>query len=293
MWEYRKDKVQLKNLSLFSAISIAYFILIVWVVMPALNTSSSYAHFDFNHFGGSPKLIIANFFSHPISFIQDFFSNHTQNPYGNYVKPELLIFLLFSGGLFAIYKFQYLWMMIPILMQKFMHDNLNMWGVGFHYNIEFAVILTLAVFTVIWQIKNRSLKQILLYVSIILSVAVTIRSMDYTKGYNDKKRLRFYQVSHYKKDYNVKEVHQALNEIPKEAVVSAIPVYTPHLALRDKLYTLPCIKDAEYIVFSRLEKMFPYPDAYYSSVCDSLLLDSNWVIDTQIDEFYILRKKNH
>jgi len=293
MWEYRKDKVQLKNLAIFSGISISYFILIIWVIIPAFSTSSAYTHFDFTHFGDSPKGIIANFFTQPISFIQDFFINHTANPHGNYVKLELMIFLLLSGGIFAIYKFQYLWMMIPIIMQKFMHDNLLMWGVGFHYNIEFALILTLAVFTVIWRIKQNHIKQILLYSSLFLSIAITIRSMDYTKSYNDKKRLRFYQASHYKKDYDVKSIHQALKEIPKEAVVSAIPVYTPHLALRENIYTLPCIRDAEYLVFSQAEKMYPYSDEKYLSLTNIWLADSTWVIDTQIDDFYILKKKEH
>jgi uncharacterized membrane protein len=291
MWEYRKDKVQLKNLAIFSTISIAYFILIVWMVMPALSSSSSYAHFDFTHFGASPTLIIANFFSSPISFIQDFFSNHSQNPHGYYIKTELLLYLLLSGGIFAMYKFQYFWMMIPIIMQKFMHNNINMWGVGFHYNIEFTVILTLAVFTVLWRIKQPSLRQILLFTSLLLSITITIRSMDSTLGYNDKKRLRFYQAQHYEKGYNVKEVHQALNEIPKDASVSAISVYTPHLSLRDNLYTLPCINDAEYIVFSTSEKMFPYSEEEYLSFTSNLLVDSAWVINKQINDFYILKKK--
>jgi uncharacterized membrane protein len=290
LWEYRKQKKALLHLSFLSIFSIFYFILIVFVLMPSMSSDNTYPHFNYSYFGDSPLAVIQSFFRQPLSFLQLLFSNHLLHPEANFVKGELLVFLLLSGGFLLFFKIQYLWMIIPLVLQKFMHDNFMMWGVGFHYNIEFGIIITLALISSVHSIKKTKWKNILLYSSLVLCIAVSFRSMDYTYGYNDKKRVRFYQKKHYQKDYNVKEVHAALKNIPKKAVVSAIAVYTPHLALRDKLYSFPIIKDAEYIVFSKKESVFGYSQEYYIQLTDSLLNDNNWIKEQTINDFYILKK---
>ena len=102
------------------------------------------------------------------------------------------------------------------------------------------------------------LKQILAVFVVIGSLTATLRYMDNTVYWHDYSRVRIYQASHYVKNYDVRVVHRQLEAIPADAVVSAQTPFVPHLAYRDKCYTFPIVKDAEYIIVSPSEEaMYP------------------------------------
>jgi len=94
-------------------------------------------------------------------------------------------------------------------------------------------------------------------VVLIFTVASTIRTMDNTIFYTDKSRIRIYQKSHYQRLYNLRNVHQQLSIIPKDAIVSTQSAFLPHLALRDNIYQFPIINNAEYIIYSEKESTYP------------------------------------
>src|SRR5690554_7487847 len=65
--------------------------------------------------------------------------------------------MLFSGLLFLLKKPHFILMLLPIYFQKLFHDNYSMWGIGDHYNIEFAPIMAIGVFIVISDFKKTKL----------------------------------------------------------------------------------------------------------------------------------------
>lgn len=276
--EFRK-RVHLKKYLLgASLLSGTYFLIITILVMPSLSNSHTYQHFNYSFLGNSYQDAFIHLINNPVESFKALFINHTGHPDGESVKIELHIFLMISGFLFLIKKPQYIFMLLPIFFQKLYHDNHNMWGIGFQYSIEFAPIMAIGVFEVISEWKPEKRIRHLSVITLVLTGSATVRLMDSTALYTNKSNIRFYQSSHYTRDYNVKMVHQRLSELPENAVVSAQSAFLPHLALRDRIYQLPIIKEAGYIIYSEKEGSYPLKESELDSMTNQLIHSGEWRI---------------
>lgn len=256
--EYRKDK-KLKQLTLWmSLLSLLYFILVLKFVMPSFANSGAYEHFKFKALGNDYIDAFKFVIGHPLDFIHVLVSNHLNKPEFEGIKQEFFMFVAFSGGIFLIARPSFLIMGIPLIVMKMCYDDPAAWSIDTHYSIELAPLLVLSVFYVINDIKQHLLKKILIIVSLIGCVSMTLKYMDNTVYWHDYSRVRIYQNSHYVKNYNVEIVHKQLNSLPKDAIISAQTPFVPHLAYRDKCYTIPIVKDAAFIVYSPSEEAL-YP----------------------------------
>ena len=202
---------------------------------------------------------------------------------------ELHVLLITSGLPFLIKKPQYLLMLLPVYFQKLFHDNYSMWGIGGQYSIEFAPIMAIGIFMVISKFKRIRFRVIMSSVVLFLATASTIRTIDNTIFFTDKSRIRFYQKSHYQRDYDVKSVHKYLLKIPKNANVSAQSPFVPHLSLRENIYQFPIIKNADYIVYSRKEGSYPLLKEEFELKINQLEHSGDWEI-LYDDDLTILRK---
>lgn len=276
--EYRKQPF-LRNYLLISALlSGIYFITIISIVMPAISNNGISGQFKYDVLGRSPSEAIIHLLTNPIDSFKNLFLNHTNSQFGDFVKLELHLILLFAGLPFLIWKPRYLLMLIPIYFQKLFHNNYSMWGINDQYNIEFAPILAIGIFVVISDIKRANLRKSLAITAVCLAIATTVKTMDNTVKWTDKSKIRFYQLKHYKKDYDVRAAHQEILKIPRNTIVSAQGPFMPHVAYRDNLYQFPIIKDAEYIIFSENEKYFVTSEEEFNHKTDSLKSSSNWDI---------------
>ncbi len=248
--EYHSDKRILLLLATGSILSAFYFITVTQYVMPYLSIHQDFDHLDFTHLGSNISEIITFALLHPLQTIQMLFTNHVGPVHGDFLKLEVWIFLFLGGLPWLIAKPHYLIMLIPLLGQKFLHDNYLVWGASGHYNIEFAPILALGAFTVL---KNRRLQ----IIALCLSIACTIRLLDNPVAIIDKAASRVYQKVHYTQEFDIKQAHNLIDQIPKNAKVSATTSFVPHLALREHIYSFPILKDAEYIVYSETESFYP------------------------------------
>ena len=182
---------------------------------------------------------------------------------------------------------------MPLFLQKFFNDNPNKWGIIGQYSIEFAPILAIGIFSFLSTLVSKSQSIVFSRVILISAIIVTLRTMDSTLTWTQKDKIRFYQPQHYSKKYDVVKAHESLNIIPNTAKVSAQSPFLPHLALRDKVYQFPMIKDAEYIVFSPLENEYPMTRTSFLELTQTLL-DSNEFVVVQTNPIVILRReKSH
>lgn len=289
-FEYRKTAFTRNYLLIFAIVSGLYFVLITSFVMPALSSDSRYPHFHYSALGSNYSAALYFIITHPIEAIKMLFVNHIDNPLGDYVKMELHILLLLSGLPFLFKKPQYLLMLLPIFGQKLFHDKISMWGIGNQYAIEFAPIMAIGIFSVIGDFKNKRTVKVLSITILVITLASTIRVMDNTRYYTMKSNIRFYQKNHYERNFDISAVNKAFSEIPKEAIVCAQSPFLPHLALRDKIYQFPMIRNAEYIVYSEEENAFPLNKESFKVFMDSVLNTNNWksIYD---DNVIILKKK--
>ncbi len=288
---YRKDKRTVFFLFIISVLSAGSFVLITSVIMPYFSNQGIYIHFNYSILGKNASEALIHLINHPIDSFLDLFVNHKSDPNCNYIKTELHLFLLLSGLPFLIRYPGFILMLAPIYAQKLFHDNPMMWSIGVQYNIEFAPILALGIFLAIEKITSAGLRKSAILLVLIGTAAVTLRSMDSTVIYTRKDNIRFYSKGHYQRDYNIKAVRSAMKEIPEDAIVSAQSPFVPHLSLRDKIYTFPIIKDAEYLLFSPKEGTYPLNSNAFNNKMDSLLNSDKWTVRTDRDSVFLLQRK--
>lgn len=290
LFEYRKEKAAIRYLIVFLSFSSIYFIVITGIVMPSLVKSIGDSHFKYAVLGNNFSQAFLFLITHPLQSVRILFINHLNNADGNFVKAELHILLCISGLFMLFFKPQYLIILVPVYFQKLFHDDYSIWSVGGQYSVEFAPILAIGIFSVISNYKKR-IAYILSAIVLTGALVSTIRIMDRTIIYTNKSCIRIYQSNHYQRNYNVKLVHKKLNEIPIDAIVSAETQFVPHLALRDKIYQFPIIKDAEYIIYSPMENAYPLNKEEFKKAEDEIMHLPQWKIFFKNEYLVILRKQ--
>jgi hypothetical protein len=116
--------------------------------------------------------------------------------------------------------------------------------------------------------------------------------MDHTIYLHDYNRLRIYQKGHYSRGHNINIIHQYLKQIPTNATVSAQSPLLSHLAYRDKAYMYPIVKDAEYIVLSRIEpETYPTEKQVLIQGLNDSIASGRWLLIIDLQEISVLKKK--
>ncbi len=267
-----------RNFSLIlSLFALIYFITIVKVVIPSLaNEGRDYLHFNYHAIGKNFSEAIRTFFYRPQYVFSLLFENNTGWNDANFNKSELHFFVLLSGGYALFYKPQFIPMIIPIYAQKLLNDDVVKWGLNAQYSIEFVPILTIALYTFLYE-KNIN-KNIYIYLlPCLITIVATASSMDHRVSiwYNPE-QLQFYNKKHYEVPYNVSKVQNILKLLPENAKVSATNCLVPHLAFRDYIYAFPVINDADYIVILRSVINFPYNKEELEKKINELETSSEW-----------------
>ncbi len=292
LWKYRTDKPKRILLLLISAFSALYFVLITMIVMPFISGGEQYVHFHYSALGTDFGSAIKYMLTHPISLLETMFGNHTNEPLGEGVKAELFLLLCLSGLPILVFRPAYLLMLLPIFFQKLFHDNFHLWGVYAQYCIEFAPVLAIGVFVVLSKLKSVKSQYVFASVILIGCLVSTLKMMDRSAIFTNKSTIRFYQSAHYVRKYDVNAVHKQLAAIPPDAIVSAQSPFLPHLSLRESIYQFPTIKDAEYIVLSRLEGPYPLNEQQFRAALDSISLSKSWRILSTSNGCWVFIKTN-
>jgi hypothetical protein len=100
--------------------------------------------------------------------------------------------------------------------------------------------------------------------------------MDNTVVHTSKSHIRFYQKSHYKRDFDLKSVHRVLSQIPKNAAVSAQSPFVPHFSLRSNIYLFPIVKDAEYIIYLEGYNTYPLSQNEFENKIENYRNSPDW-----------------
>ncbi len=290
--EYREDKKRVLYLSIATLFSLVYFFLAIKIIMPALSPDKAYGHFKYHVLGSDYFDALKNIVVHPSDFLKHLFLNHTGNPRYNWVKTEFYLFIAFSGAVFLVFKPTYLLMLLLPIVSKMCYDDPAIWSIDCHYSIEFAPVITLGLFLVLNKIKPFALQKKLALLACVFSLAVSVRLMDHTIYKHDYNRLRIYQKGHYSRGHNIRIIHQYLKQIPTNAAVSAQSPILPHLAYRDQAYQYPIVKNAEYIVLSRVEpETYPIDKQTLIQGLNDSIASGRWTVIVDQLEISILKKK--
>jgi uncharacterized membrane protein len=235
---------------------------------------------------------LKNILFHPIEFLRHLFSNHSGNPKYDWVKTEFYIFIALSGAFVLLLKPTYLLMLLVPIVSKMCYDDPAIWSIDCHYSIEFAPVISIGLFLVLGKLKSLRLQRNLAILASVFSFAVSIRLMDHSIYMHDYNRLRIYQMGHYNRGHNIQIIHQYLKQIPTNASVSAQSPLVSHLAYRDKAYVYPIVKDAEYIVLSRVEpETYPIEKQGLIQGLNDSIASGRWLIIVDLPEISVLKKR--
>ena len=107
----------------------------------------------------------------------------------------------------------------------------------------------------------------------------------------EKERFIFWQKPHFKSHYDLSDVKILMSRIPEDAAVMANSAYVGQLAYRDKCYTLPFVKDAEFILISSTESTYPLSVEQTNEFIEALQVDSTWNLVEQRGHVYLFQRK--
>ena len=286
-----KFKKQRQLIIISALVGAIYSICIIGVVMPILGESETYSNYKYA-IGDSFFDLLKFTFTHPLHFIELLFGNHLPDsifPIQS-IKLEMIIFFLGAGGLLLIRRPWLLICFIPIFVQKFLHTNVNIIGIGSHYSIEIVVLLSIFCPIILNDIKQKIKPSISMVVLLIISCGFSVRLMDQTVNFIPKNRVRFYQSIHYsREDIQRKDIENALKQVPNAVSVSASSNLVPHLVCRKELYQFPILRNADYILYGAFDNQYPISKKESVSILDSLVESKKYSI-VQKDKGLILLK---
>lgn len=272
------------------AAGLAWSFVVILVVMPALTHDGRYAHFDYSLVAGlfspadgqartTPMDLFLALFTAPVG-VQD----------GTAIKLEFWSILLLAGGWALIVRPTWGLMALPLVAQKMWHDEPSKWAVFGQYNIEFAPLIAVAVPLALSQWMQDRPRSWQLWLAAVVTACCTVRIMDNTVAYQDRSRNRFYKAAHYQRDHNVDLARRMIDTIPADLSVSAQSPAVPHLALRERLYQFPIIRDAELILLLPQESPYPLDTAMYRATVKRLLADPDWEVRHRDASLVVLRR---
>ena len=273
-----------------------YFYVVVNIIMPSFAIEQrGYLHFQYTVLGKTFQEALLFLVSHPLKSLELLFVSHLPNPAFAHVKRELHFMVLVSGGYCLLVRPQYLLMLLPIYGQKLFSDDVIKWGINYHYSVEFAPILTLALFSVLATWRQEQARWWAAVIACALSVYFSIHKIDRRiSPWYDGNRHRFYSPQHYRNEnLDVRLAYQVIEKlIPENAVISAHQQVVPHLAFRDKIYLFPDVEDAEYIIL--LNKQVPYPlsEAELLTAENQLRTSHDWNLIYDFNNMLIFKRAN-
>lgn len=279
MWDYRKDKKTLWFLLGYALFGLTYFVIINMIVMPKIGGEGISRY---HHLGNNYAEIALQLITHPGETLRILFTNTTAHPNINPRKAEFYFCALATGMLLTLLKPNYLFMLIPLVVQKMFSIDPMLWGISVHYNVEVMPVLVISAFMVIIKLK-KTVHRLILASALLLS---TVLTTFYTIGAPNSMvlfdQICVYQGRHYQqRKFDAQFAHELIRQIPDDASVSAASMFVPHLALREKIYDLDNRPNphADYVLITQpyfdkivyWKKVFPDRDEYETVATDSTI----------------------
>ncbi|NVO19681.1 MAG: DUF2079 domain-containing protein [Bacteroidetes bacterium] len=294
--EHRKERRVIYLSIAGIIISLAYFILLFKVLIPAVETpEKKFLLFNYAALGANPSEALMFIIRHPINTFMLLFTNHLPNPAYDGVKSEFYWVYLISGGILLILRPKYLIWFIPLVAQKELNDSPIRWGIASYYCIEIVTLLPLAVYLVLSDIKEKYLRYSLAVAVVIAALFVTLNKLEVAnqklKYASFPEKEQIYNRNFFKSPYNVKGLYHLLSLVPADAKVSASDFILPHLAQRQFIYFFPVVNDADYILISSVHNNYLFSSEANEQFRDQYLNSRAYEVVGEEYPVTLLKKK--
>lgn len=286
---FNREKFFRVDLSVF-VFCILWTLIIILVAMPRLQSSST--NFQFERYlwlGNTPMQAALNLIKSPANLFMVLFTNTTSDSAYNYIKLEFHIMVFLSGGLLFFKKPWFLFMLIPIYLQKLIPNDYNFWGINNQYSIEFVPILSIAAITTISEIKsNYRLPFAIVLTAVAMGATLYTMENRLSKWY-DGINTRFYSKEHYQTEFNVKMINRGIKVADGSRAVSASSNLAAHIKSQ-KIYHYPVVKDAQYILLLTKSKPWPLSSVDFQKSIDTLNHSNSFRVIYCDDDLLIFKR---
>ena len=250
MWDYRKDRKTLWHLLAYAIFGLSYFVVINMIVMPKIGGEGISRY---HHLGDNYGEIALQLITHPGETLRILFTNTNAHPNVNPRKAEFYFCALATGMLLTILKPNYLFMLIPLVVQKMFSIDPMLWGISVHYNVEFMPLLIISAYLVIIKLKKSAYRLALASVLQLSTVLTTFYTIGVPNSMVFLDQVCVYQGRHYQqRKFDAQYARELIRQIPDNASVSTASMFVPHLALRDDIFDLDNRPnpDADYVLIT-------------------------------------------
>ncbi|MCM8787382.1 MAG: DUF2079 domain-containing protein [Candidatus Omnitrophica bacterium] len=220
----------IKNRLLVRAIIVNLLGLVLMLTVIKLVGGITYG--SFNSQGDSLFLTILKFILNPVNLLTSLF------------LPTVKLKTIFiSLGYFAFLPLFNFWLIIPIIFQlasRFLDfEHPYRWGLFYHYSGELAAILVFGTIVSLRSVSRNSRKY---FVALIFSFSLLSIVLFHSP------LLLLMKAEFWEKEDWMKNNDYILSLVPDDASVATQNNLVPHLSLRKKIYVLPTINDADYVI---------------------------------------------
>ncbi|RZK61548.1 MAG: DUF2079 domain-containing protein [Hymenobacter sp.] len=252
-WQHRRQHRVVWRAAVGAALALAYFVIVTRYVMPALDTNHRpYTQLArYGALGASLPAIAGHLLLHPSQLWQALFTNTLPDTAYDYIKLELWVGLLVSGGWALLRRPWYVLMLVPILGQKLLANDAGFWGLNYQYSIEIAPVLALAVADTLAGARRPGAGRWPWALGVVvLFTVVTLYTRRST--WYDRATTNFLIGSHYRPAYpNPAGLRAALAQVPADVPLSASSTLVPHLTARRDLFLFPVLRTAQLVALLR------------------------------------------
>lgn len=255
-WQHWPRRAVVWRAAVGVALALGYFVLVTHYFIPALDTTQrAYTQLArYSQLGSSLPGIAGHLLAHPTLLWSELFTNTLPDPVYDYIKLELWVGLLLSGGWALLRRPWYALMLVPILGQKLLANDANFWGLNYQYSIEIAPVLALALTDAL--LARRPLagrgrgRWALALAGVLLFTTGTLYKRRST--WYDPTTTNFLVGGHYRPAYpDPAGLRAALARVPAGVPVSASATLVPHLTGRRDLFLFPVLRTAQVVVLLR------------------------------------------
>lgn len=250
------------------------FYILINSIIPAVSSQNGYIHYGYGSLGETPAEVISSVINNPVSGFKFLIEPR--------IKLEQAGASIISFGGFPLLSPAAL---IPVFQNyavRFLDDrNIHRWLNNNHYSAPLGPLLAYATILALEKFKSRKLPAVyLLAASMTAAMILKLPVWSLFKS-------QLYFTPQW-----VKDIDSIVKLVPADASVSTINSVFPHLSQRDKIYLLPEVNDAEYMVLDLEDGPNKYSPYGYTELKQFAAdqLESDWCRYKQAGQAMILRR---
>jgi len=241
-FKYKEKKIGIVT----SVISLAYIILVMkWIIPYFRGIEGMGSAYVYDHWGQGVGQMVLNIIKHPTKLFEGIDLSVFLRKFSNIVGP--LLFLPFFSS-FAL-------LIIPPVFVAIMSKIPQNYTFGIHYGAKLLPFIFLSLIYGLHAVKKffdrRNLPHIRkpFFIILVILLLINIANSNF---------WRIVKPSRYEALKDYKMVTQAISQIPPDASVAALSALIPHIPKRKRIFMLPEVNEADYILIHSGINLWPY-----------------------------------